>query len=86
MDQSIEEASRSLGAWWWMTFRKIVLPITLTGILAGTLLAFVQSIGEFVASILIYSPRQCHYRLRFSRRCMHLNSERRVHMVCCKLF
>ena len=55
MDQSIEEASRSLGAGWWMTFRKIVLPLTLTGILAGTLLAFVQSIGEFVASILIYS-------------------------------
>jgi iron(III) transport system permease protein len=55
MDQSIEEASRSLGASWWMTFRRIVLPLTLTGILAGTLLAFVQSIGEFVASILIYS-------------------------------
>ncbi|HJF33864.1 MAG TPA: iron ABC transporter permease [Sporosarcina psychrophila] len=55
MDQSIEEASRSLGAGWWRTFRKIVLPLTLTGILAGTLLAFVQSIGEFVASILIYS-------------------------------
>jgi iron(III) transport system permease protein len=55
MDQSIEEASRSLGANWWLTFRKIVLPLSITGILAGSLLAFVQSIGEFVASILIYS-------------------------------
>jgi iron(III) transport system permease protein len=55
MDQSIEEASRSLGANWWTSFRRIVLPLSLTGILAGTLLAFVQSIGEFVASILIYS-------------------------------
>ncbi|MFJ7936684.1 ABC transporter permease [Sporosarcina sp. NPDC096371] len=54
-DQSIEEASRSLGASWWTTFRRIVLPLSLAGILAGTLLAFVQSIGEFVASILIYS-------------------------------
>ncbi|MEK4486174.1 iron ABC transporter permease [Psychrobacillus sp. FSL H8-0484] len=54
-DQSIEEASRSLGASWWTTFRRIVIPLSLSGILAGTLLAFVQSIGEFVASILIYS-------------------------------
>lgn len=54
-DQSIEEASRSLGASWWTTFRRIVIPLSLSGIIAGTLLAFVQSIGEFVASILIYS-------------------------------
>lgn len=55
MDQSIEEAARSLGAGWITSFRRIVLPMTMTGILAGTLLAFVQGIGEFVASILIYS-------------------------------
>ena len=55
LDQSIEEASRSLGANWWYTFRRIVLPLTLSGIIAGTLLALVQSIGEFVASILLYS-------------------------------
>ena len=55
LDQSIEEASRSLGATWWYTFRRIVIPLTFTGILAGTLLALVQSLGEFVASILIYS-------------------------------
>lgn len=54
-DQSVEEASRSLGASWWYTFRRIVIPLTLSGVLAGTLLAFVQSIGEFVASILIYN-------------------------------
>ncbi|HWO75923.1 MAG TPA: iron ABC transporter permease [Bacillus sp. (in: firmicutes)] len=54
MDQSIEEAARSLGASWWYTFRRVILPVTATGILAGTLLAFVQGIGEFVASILIY--------------------------------
>ena len=55
LDQSIEEASRGLGANWWYTFRRIVIPLTFTGILAGTLLALVQSFGEFVASILIYS-------------------------------
>ncbi|MBD8036818.1 iron ABC transporter permease [Solibacillus sp. A46] len=55
LDQSVEEASRSLGATWLYTFRRIVIPLTLSGVLAGTLLAFVQSIGEFVASILIYN-------------------------------
>jgi len=55
MDHSIEEAARSLGATWITTFRRVILPLTMTGILAGTLLAFVQGIGEFVSSILIYS-------------------------------
>ena len=55
LDASVEEASRSLGATWWYTFRRIVIPLTLSGVIAGTLLALVQSIGEFVASILLYS-------------------------------
>lgn len=55
MDESVEEAARSLGANWWYTFRRVVVPMAFSGILAGTLLALVQGIGEFVASILIYS-------------------------------
>ncbi|MFO1444356.1 iron ABC transporter permease [Bacillus sp. Bva_UNVM-123] len=55
MDQSVEEAARSLGANWWYTFRRVVVPMAFSGILAGTLLAIVQGLGEFVASILIYS-------------------------------
>ncbi|GIN62696.1 iron ABC transporter permease [Robertmurraya siralis] len=55
MDESVEEAARSLGANWWYTFRRVVMPMAFSGILAGTLLALVQGIGEFVASILIYS-------------------------------
>lgn len=56
MDDSIEEAAQSLGATWWYSFRRVVLPIIMPGILAGTLLAFVQGLTEFVASILIYTP------------------------------
>ncbi|TFJ93176.1 ABC transporter permease [Lentibacillus salicampi] len=56
MDQSVEEAAQSLGATWWHSFRRVVLPIIMPGILAGTLLAFVQGLTEFVASILIYTP------------------------------
>lgn len=56
MDDSIEEAAQSLGATWWHSFRRVVLPIIMPGVLAGTLLAFVQGLTEFVASILLYSP------------------------------
>jgi iron(III) transport system permease protein len=57
LDPVLEEASRSLGAGWWYGFRRIVLPLLYPGIAAGALLAFVNGVGEFVASILIYSPR-----------------------------
>ncbi|TPG84263.1 iron ABC transporter permease [Brevibacillus laterosporus] len=54
-DHSVEEAARNLGASWWYSFRRVVFPMALSGILAGTLLAFVQGIGEFVASILLFT-------------------------------
>jgi iron(III) transport system permease protein len=57
LDESIEEAARSLGATWWTTFRIIVLPLLYRGIVAGALLAFVNGIGEFVATILLYTPQ-----------------------------
>ncbi|MVP00528.1 ABC transporter permease subunit [Paenibacillus sp. N10] len=55
MDSSVEEAARNLGASWWYSFRRIVFPMALSGILAGTLLALVEGLGEFVASILLYT-------------------------------
>ncbi|WP_090822134.1 iron ABC transporter permease [Paenibacillus sp. yr247] len=57
MDNSVEEAARNLGASWWYSFRRIVFPMALSGILAGALLAFVQGIGEFVASILLFTRK-----------------------------
>lgn len=56
MDPNLEDAARSLGASWFMTFRRVVLPLMMPGILAGGLLAFVDGVGEFVASVLIYTP------------------------------
>ncbi|TCZ75157.1 iron ABC transporter permease [Paenibacillus albiflavus] len=57
MDVSIEEAARNLGASWWYSFRRVVFPMALGGIVAGALLAFVQGIGEFVASILLFTTK-----------------------------
>ncbi|WP_028783874.1 ABC transporter permease [Thalassobacillus devorans] len=55
MDDSIEEAAQNLGAKWLYTFRRVVLPIIMPGVLSGTLLAFVQAVGEFPTSVLLYT-------------------------------
>ncbi|WP_156290598.1 ABC transporter permease [Oceanobacillus salinisoli] len=55
MDDSIEEAAQNLGAKWFYTFRRVVIPIILPGVLSGTLLAFVQAVGEFPTSVLLYT-------------------------------
>src|SRR5262249_12509898 len=57
LDVGIEEAARSLGASWWYAFRRVVLPLLYQGIAAGALLAWVNGIGEFVATILLYTPQ-----------------------------
>ena len=57
MDPYVEEAAFSLGATWWYTFRRVTFPLMFRGVLAGALLAFVQGVGEFVASVLIYTAR-----------------------------
>lgn len=56
-DPALEEASASLGASWPLTMRRVAFPLVLPGLAAGALLAFVTALGEFVASILLYTHR-----------------------------
>ncbi|HET7273804.1 MAG TPA: iron ABC transporter permease [Longimicrobiaceae bacterium] len=56
-DPSLEEAAASLGASWLTTMRRVAMPLVLPGLIAGALLAFVTALGEFVASILLYTHR-----------------------------
>lgn len=53
-DDRLTDASIDLGASRWHTFREVMLPSILPGILAGSLLTFVTALGEFVSSILLY--------------------------------
>ncbi|MEA2447334.1 MAG: spermidine/putrescine transport system permease protein [Actinomycetota bacterium] len=48
LDPLLKEASRDLGAGRWKTFRQVTLPLTLTGILTGSLLTFIPMMGEYV--------------------------------------
>lgn len=55
LDDSMEEAARNLGAKWFYTFRRVIFPLILPGVLSGTLLSFVTSVGEFPTSVLLYT-------------------------------
>ncbi|MEL2266456.1 ABC transporter permease subunit, partial [Klebsiella pneumoniae] len=51
----LEQAARTLGASRWRVFLTITLPLTLPGIIVGTVLAFARSLGEFGATITFVS-------------------------------
>jgi iron(III) transport system permease protein len=54
LDRGLEEAASSLGAGWFRRISRIRLPLIFPGVLAGTLLAFIIGLGEYVASVLVY--------------------------------
>ena len=53
IDRRLEQAARTLGAGPAATFLTISLPLARDGIIAGCVLAFARSIGEFGATIMI---------------------------------
>lgn len=53
IDLNLADASASLGASEWQTFRKVTLPLSLPGIVAGSLLTFAASITAFISQSLI---------------------------------
>jgi len=55
VDQRLEGAARTLGAGPWRVFRTITLPLSLPGLLAGAVLGFARSLGEFGATITFVS-------------------------------
>lgn len=56
LDPTLEEAAGSLGARAWQRFIRVTLPLVWPGAVAGTLLAFVIALGEYVASVLVFVP------------------------------
>jgi spermidine/putrescine transport system permease protein len=50
------EASHDLGASPWSTFRRVILPLSLPGLLAGATFAFVLTLGDFLAPLLVGGP------------------------------
>lgn len=55
VDRRLESAARTLGAGPWRAFRDVTLPLSLPGVLAGLVLGFARSVGEFGATITFVS-------------------------------
>lgn len=48
MDNSVLEASKSLGASAFTTFRKVIFPMSMPGVVSGIMIVFVPCLGTFV--------------------------------------
>ncbi len=57
LDSTLLEASSDLGAGPWATFRRVTVPLTAPGIVAGVILVFIPSLGQFVVSDLLGGAR-----------------------------
>jgi len=51
--RNLVEASHDLGASPWATFQRVILPLSLPGVLAGATFAFVLTLGDFLAPLLV---------------------------------
>jgi molybdate transport system permease protein len=55
VDPRLEQAARTLGAGPWRSFATVTLPLAMPGVLAGLVLGFARSLGEFGATITFVS-------------------------------
>src|SRR5690606_5180630 len=57
MDMRLLEAAADLGATPWSAFWRISVPMSRSGIVAGSMLVFIPSVGEFVIPELLGGPQ-----------------------------
>lgn len=53
IDPKLEDAARTLGASEWRIFLTVTLPLSWPGLVAGIVLSFARSLGEFGATVMI---------------------------------
>ena len=56
LDGRLEEVGLSLGASWGYVFSRVTFPLVLSGLMAGTIIAFLSSLAELNSAILLYTP------------------------------
>jgi molybdate transport system permease protein len=53
VDRRLIEASRCLGAARWRTFRRVILPLSMPGVVTGMVLSFAHTLGEFGVVLMV---------------------------------
>ena len=56
LDPTLLEAAADLGSTPWRAFRDITLPLSIPGVIAGSMLVFIPAVGEFVIPSLLGGP------------------------------
>ena len=56
IDRAIEEAAQGLGAGPWRTFRHVILPLAMPGVVAGTILSFILAMNAYATPVLLGGP------------------------------
>jgi putative spermidine/putrescine transport system permease protein len=57
IDRSVEEAAFNLGATPWQMARRVLFPLAMPGILAGTILTFILAMNAYATPVLLGGPR-----------------------------
>jgi putative spermidine/putrescine transport system permease protein len=57
IDPSLEEAAGNLGARPFTAFRRVVLPLAMPGVIAGTVLVFILCMNAYATPVLLGGPR-----------------------------
>lgn len=74
IDPNLESASQALGAGAWRTFFKITLPLSLPGIIAGTILTYTACVTAFVTQSLIGGSRLLYMPMLIFQQAMDLQN------------
>jgi len=73
IDPSLARAAAGLGATPLSTFRDVILPLSMPGVLAGVLLVFVLSLGFYITPALVGGPRDMTISMLIAQEVDHLH-------------
>jgi putative spermidine/putrescine transport system permease protein len=74
IDPNLASASSALGAGAWRTFLKVTLPLSLPGIIAGTILTYAACVTAFVTQSLIGGSRLLYMPMMIFQQAMDLQN------------
>jgi spermidine/putrescine transport system permease protein len=57
LDWSLVDAARDLYASGWTAFRRVTLPLSMPGVIAGSILVFIPSLGAYVTPAILGGAR-----------------------------
>lgn len=73
IDPSLARAASGLGATPWMTFRQVILPLSMSGVAAGMLLTFVLALGFYITPAMVGGPRDITLSMLIAQQVDQLN-------------